>query len=290
MVETDRGAFIRQSMRQSWAPRTRAYTREALVNTAAHTAVLLRLVPPRTGERVLDVASGPGTVAIEAAKLVGPQGSVLATDLTPEWAEVIAERSAESGVRNVTFRSMGAETLDLPDESFAVAYCQFGLMFVPDPVQALREMRRVLLPGGRLGIVVWSTVDKVPHFAVFSQLLAPHGFAPPVPPEQQMPTPLALGGPGLIDGHVAAAGFRDVHVARHTLDFVIESPEAGWQNRVEHGQPNVQEAVRRLSAEARERLRTQVIEALSRYVRPAAEGGDGQVRLPSEAIYVSAVR
>ena len=86
----------------------------------------------------------------------------------------IAERTAEAGLDNVEFRAMGAERLDLPDASFDVALCQFGLMFVPDPVQALREMRRVLRDGGRLGVVVWSTIDRVPCHGAIQRFLAPY--------------------------------------------------------------------------------------------------------------------
>jgi SAM-dependent methyltransferase len=275
----DRGEMIRQSVRASWAGRTQSFTRDAVRNTAAHADVLLRLVPPRTGERVLDVATGPGTVALKAAALVGAQGRVVATDLTPEWAEVVAERAAEAGLRNVEFRAMGAEALDLPDDSFDVAYCQFGLMFVPDPVQALREMRRVLVPGGRLGVVVWSTAEKVPHFSFVNRFLAP--YLPPVAPEQQIPSAVSLGEPGLIEGHAAAAGFREIRVERHVLDFVADSPEAMWQQRVENGQPQIKEAVARLSAAERERLHERFVDALQPYVR------DGQVHLPSEAIYIT---
>src|SRR4051794_7745169 len=151
---TDRGQFIRDRMRESWGARTRPYAAQA-DGHAAHTQQLITLVAPQPGERVLDVATGPGVVALAAAVAVGPTGQVLATDLAPEWGDVIAERCAEAGLDAVTFRAMGAEQLDLPDRSFDVALCQFGLMFVPDPVQALREMRRVLRDGGRLGVSVW---------------------------------------------------------------------------------------------------------------------------------------
>ena len=281
-THTDHAAYVRQTMRQTWPGRMRAYTEEAAPHTGAHSEVLLRLVPPAPGQRILDVATGPGTVALRAAERVGPEGAVVATDLTPEWEEVIGERATAAGVRNLRFQAMGAEALDLPDDHFDVAYCQFGLMFVPDPVQALREMRRVLRPEGRAGVVVWSTADRVLCFSAVARLLAP--FMPRVPEEQQLPTPLSLGEPGLVERHAAAAGFRDIRVARHTLDFVIESPERVWQDRVEHGQPQIKEAVARLGDAERAALRERLIGEMQQYVR------DGKVRLPSEAVYVSAVK
>ncbi len=113
--------FVRQSMRQSWGARTRAYTEEAAPNTLAHARMLMEVVPPAPGERVLDVAAGPGVVALLAAERVGPGGSVIATDLAPEWQEIIAERCDAAGLSNVSFRAMGAEALDLPGDSFDVA-------------------------------------------------------------------------------------------------------------------------------------------------------------------------
>ncbi|HEV2121523.1 MAG TPA: methyltransferase domain-containing protein [Chloroflexota bacterium] len=276
----DHAEFVRRSMRQSWGARTRAYTEEAAPSTLEHARTLLEIVPPAPGERVLDVAAGPGVVALLAAERVGPGGSVIATDLAPEWQEIIAERCDAAGVSNVSFRAMGAEALDLPNDHFDVAYCQFGLMFVPDPVQAIREMHRVLRPGGRLGVVVWSTADKVQCFEAINKHLNP--LLPPPPPGQELPTPLSLGERGLIERQVTEAGFGDVEATRRTLDFVADSPEGMWQLRVENGPPNVRQAVAQLPDAERERLKTTVMEELEGFRR------DGKVRLPSEAIYVSA--
>ena len=279
---TDRARFIRDSMRQHWGARTRSYAGEAAANTRVHAERLLAKLGLRPGERVLDVAAGPGTAALLAAAAVGPAGEVVATDLAPEWAEVVAERAAAAGLANVTFRAMGAEALELPDESFDAVVCTFGLMLVPDPVQALREMRRVLRDGGRVGVVVWSTADRVPCISVRTRVLAP--YLPQVPPEEQLPGPLDLGEPGLIERHVAAAGFRRVAVDRHTLDFVIANPEDTWRSQVVEGPPAVRAAVAALAPEARARLHYELIAELERYRR-----GD-TIRMPSEAIYVTAVR
>jgi SAM-dependent methyltransferase len=281
MTDQDRADYIRESMRRSWATRGRAYAEEAAPNTAAHTAALLEIVPARSGERVLDVATGPGVVAVAAARLVGPTGRVLATDLAPEWEPLVAERAAAAGVENVAFRAMDGGALDLPDGDFDVAYCQFGLMFVPQPVQALREMRRVLRPGGRLGVVVWSTEDRALCFSVLNRHL--RGVVPPEAPGQELPTPLSLGAPGLVEGLVASAGFREVRVQRRTLDFVFPSPDGMWRMRVEEGPPAVRAAVAALSAPEVARLKSAVLADLEPYAR------EGEVRLPSEAIYVDAV-
>lgn len=282
MDSLDRSAYVRESMRRSWGARVRAYAEEAAPNTAAHAAALLDIVPARLGERVLDVATGPGVVAVAAARQVGPAGQVLATDLAPEWEAAVAARAAAAGVANVAFRTMDAGALDLPDGAFDVAYCQFGLMFVPQPVQALRELRRVLRSGGRLGVAVWSTPDKVPCLSVLTRHL--EAVVPPEPPGRELPSPLALGAPGLLEQQTEAAGFRGVHAERRTLDFVFASPNELWRLRVDEGPPAVRAAVRALAPEALARLRGAVEADLVPYVR------QGAVRLPSEAIYVTATK
>lgn len=230
---TERATFIRDSMRQSWGQRTDAYTVFGAHHTAVFTPYLLELVAPRPGERVLDVATGPGVVALAAAHAVGPAGTVVATDLTPEWGPVVAERAERAGTPNVTFTAMGAEALELPDNSFDLALCQFGLMFVPDPVQALREMRRVLVDGGRLGTVVWSTPERAVFVALIQRVLAP--YLPPPPPDKRLPGPLELGTPGVLSDHVKAAGFRDVETATQMLEYIVDDPEEMWHNQVLNG-------------------------------------------------------
>ena len=106
------------------------------------------LVP---GERVLDVACGTGIVSFAAAEAVGALGAVVGVDLS-----------------NTTFARMDGECLELPDASFDVALCALGLMYMPHPEQGLREMRRVLRPGGRLVVVVWGERSRCGWSAMFS--------------------------------------------------------------------------------------------------------------------------
>ncbi len=276
---TDHAEFIRQKMRESWSARHQHYIEAAAPNTAAFARVLVSRVPPRPGERVLDVATGPGVVARAAATEVGRSGYVLATDLVPEWEAYIAEECTRHGIANLEFKVMGAEALEVPDQSFDVALCQFGLMFVPDPVQALREMRRALREGGRLGVVVWSTGERVHCFAV-QQLLGQ--LAPPPPPEERLPNPLSLGEPGLIERHVAEAGFRDIQAAKEILHYTVEDPETQWRHASQNAPAHITAWLAALADEARERLHDDVIALLERYRR-----GD-RILMPSEAILVTA--
>ena len=122
---------------------------------------LLHLAALQPGERVIDIACGTGLVTFPAADLVMTGGHVLATDIAERMIEHVAERAATRGSPHVKARRLGAERLDdVPDESFDVALCALGLMYVPDVPAALAEMRRVLRPGGRAVTAVWGARNR----------------------------------------------------------------------------------------------------------------------------------
>jgi ubiquinone/menaquinone biosynthesis C-methylase UbiE len=279
-ITSQRAKVIRDRMREEWGERARQYATLASARNRAFAERLVAAVRPQPGERVLDVATGPGAAALVAAKLVGPAGRVLATDLAPEFGEIVAAESAAAGVDNVEFRVMGAEGLALPDASFDVVLCQFGLMFVPDPVRALSEMRRVLRPRGRLGVAVWSSPEKVDHFLA-SRILT--RLAPPLPEGERMPTPLELSEPGLIDRHVAAADFREIAVTRFAHEFVVAEPEEEWRRLLNEPAGPIPRALGLLSAAAIAEAHDQVIAAFESRRR-----ADGEIWLSSEAVIVTA--
>jgi SAM-dependent methyltransferase len=182
-------------------------------------------------------------------------------------------------VENVRFATMPAEALDVADESFDVVYCQFGLMFVPDPVAALRDMRRALRPGGRLGVAVWSTLEKVGIFLV-SRIVSPA-----LPQEGEPPaSPLGMAAPGLLEGLVSEAGFRDSDVQLVTRHYDIADPEAEWQRWSADPISPISRGLHELPESERERLRGEVIAAFESF-----RVGE-VIRVPSEAIVVTASR
>ena len=128
---------------------------------------LLELASPAVGERVLDVACGTGLVAFEAATAVGPSGNVLGVDLSDRMVDAAERRARDLRSSNCRFSRMDAEGLALPDASFDVALCALGLMYMPDPERALREMSRVLRPGGRMSLAVWGERSNCGWSALF---------------------------------------------------------------------------------------------------------------------------
>jgi ABC-type branched-subunit amino acid transport system permease subunit len=136
------------------------------------TRQLLRATAPRPGERVLELAAGPGGPAFTAAALVGPGGEVMQSDVSHEMVAIAAARAAALGLGNVRSRVLDLEHLDVPDASFDVVLCREGLMLVPDPDRAAREMHRVLRPGGRLALTVVGLVVAVSALRVRGVSLA----------------------------------------------------------------------------------------------------------------------
>lgn len=128
---------------------------------------LLEIADLMPGERVLDVACGTGLVTFPAAAAVPPDGEALGVDISGEMVETAREAAEERSTHNATFERMDAEELELSDNSFDVALCSLGLMYVPDPLRALREMHKVLAPGGRAVVLVWGERDRCGWAQIF---------------------------------------------------------------------------------------------------------------------------
>ncbi len=130
-------------------------------------AAMLALASLKSGDHVLDVACGTGLVSFEAARAVGTNGYVLGIDLSGRMLDSAARRAREVRLSNCSFVRMDAETLDLPDAQYDVVLCGLGLMYMPHPERALREMRRVLRPGGRMSLAVWGERSKCGWSSLF---------------------------------------------------------------------------------------------------------------------------
>jgi SAM-dependent methyltransferase len=135
--------------------------------------ILLDAVDLRPGEAVLDVATGPGTVARAAATRVGPTGRVVGVDISQPMLAVARGKPRTDGMAAIEFLESPATALPVPDTEFDVVLCQQGMQFFPDRALALVEMRRALRPGGRLGAAVWAV--PVPSFAAVREAFVESG-------------------------------------------------------------------------------------------------------------------
>jgi SAM-dependent methyltransferase len=158
----------RRLQRYGWDRAASRYEGLWAEQLAAAQGLMLELVDLQPGHNVLDVACGTGLITFAAAQAVGPDGSVLGVDISGGMVEACMQRAQARRVANVAFERMDAELLDLPAAAFDVALCAFGLMYLSDPEAALREMRRVVQPGGRMAAAVWGARARCGWAAAFA--------------------------------------------------------------------------------------------------------------------------
>lgn len=183
-------------------------------------SVLVDRAAPRAGERVLDLACGTGIVTRRVAPAVGPAGSVVGVDASPDML-VVARRLPVPGDVPVQWRQGDATALDLPDGAFDLLLCQQGLQFFPDRPAAAREMRRVLSAEGRAVVSVWQGVHRHPLLAASSAAVAHHLGVPIT----DVDTPFSFGDADELRRLLEDAGFHRVEVTAETLEARFPSAE-----------------------------------------------------------------
>lgn len=176
------------------------------------------------GARVLDLACGIGEPALSAAARVGPGGQVTAVDLAPTMVALARDRARQAGLGNVTFHEMDAAAPDFPAASFDVVLSRWGLMFVADFDATARRIRKLLVPGGRFALAVWSTAERVPAISLAGRVLSDVLKLPP--PEPGQPTPFDLADTPAVAARLAAAGFAGFESREVNVRYDFESVEA----------------------------------------------------------------
>ena len=201
--------FFVPALFQEWAPRLADAARLA------------------TGQRVLDVACGTGVLAREAAKRVAPDGAVVGLDRN-EGMLAVAQRKAPA----VTWKAGLAESLPFPDRGFDAVVSQFSQMFFEDRAKALREMGRVLKPGGRMAVAVWDALETSPGYAAMAALLQ-RLFGQRIASE--LHAPFSLGDRGALRALFGEAGIADIEIRTEvgkarfpSIEAWVRTDVKGW--------------------------------------------------------------
>ena len=140
----------------------REYAEYVDARGSAVTERMIELSSLRPNDRVLELACGPGSVGLAAAERVGPAGQVVVSDVAAEMTAIAIDRAHTRGLANVTVRVLDLESIDEPDGTYDVVLCREGLMFASDPARGVREIARVLRPGGGAALAVWGPRERNP--------------------------------------------------------------------------------------------------------------------------------
>jgi SAM-dependent methyltransferase len=199
----------------AWGPTLEEWLDEA-------TATMLDLAGVASGSRVLDVAAGAGGQSVAAARRAGPQGRVLATDISAGILALAQRRFDQAGLANAATRVMDGENLAVAEGHYDAVISRLGLIYFPDRAAALGSARHALRPGGRLAAVVYAAAADNGFFSVpVSIIRRCAGLGPPL---LGQPGPFSLGGDGVLEQELYAAGFTDVQV--RVIDAPLRLPSA----------------------------------------------------------------
>jgi ubiquinone/menaquinone biosynthesis C-methylase UbiE len=274
---------VRREQREFWNNAAPGWKQmwTALDHAAQHVSDrLVELARIKPGDRVLDIATGSGEPGLTAARKVGANGLVIATDQSTAMLDLARERVSALGLPNVRFVETDAESLTVNERDFNAAICRWGLMFVPDLDAVSRRIAQLLVAGGIFATSVWGPPEKVPMIAAGDDQVRALANLPAPPPGA--PSPLKLADTRPLERALANAGFKDIRVEPINVRFKFDSPEAFTEQRRAMSTP-----FRAMLEKQTPELQRKILNALNDAARKYADAS-GKVSMDNEAICISA--
>lgn len=213
------------------------------------------------GDHVLDIAAGTGDQSLLAARIVGPSGSILATDISADMLTIAARVVQQEGLTTITTRVIDAQQLELEDETFDAVICRLGLMLLPHPQQALSEIHRVLKPGRKLAALVWSSPEHNPLWSLPLGILSQYASGA----ASTGPNPFALSEPSVFEQELREAGFHMVSTQALPFQSHYASREAFLHST---GSRLIAGVVGQMPQQVQEQVLGEVRQALSQFEGP----------------------
>lgn len=275
-------AEFRDAQHQQWDKASVGWKKHSdLIDTAAShiSERLVELAGVAQGSRVLDVAAGYGEPSLTAARVAGPNGKVVASDISGEMLAYGRERAQAEGLENIDFVQSDAVSLDFPAGSFEAAVSRWGIIFDPDGEGAAGRVRSFLAPGSRMAISSWGPPDRVPFLGVPVMTVMERLNVPPPPPGT--PGPLSRPTPEAIGGLLEGGGFSDVEVEEAEVSFTWSSAEE-FTTFVREIAPPITAMMASHPQEVQDETWVAITEAVA-----AHAGGDGTVELKNLVLLAS---
>lgn len=268
-------ALQRRIQRYGWDKASQYYEAFWQEQLKPAQSLLLELANLQPGENVLDIACGTGLVSFEAAAQIGNNGHLTGTDISDKMVEIASVLAEQKGVSNVRFERMDAEELSYEDGMFDVSLCALGLMYVPDPAKALREMHRVLKPGGRAVAAVWGKRANCGWADIF-EIVDRHVAS------EVCPMFFNLGNTDMLELHLQQAGFKDITAKR--INTLLRYKDAEDALGAAFAGGPVALAYHKFSDAVKEEVHRDYLASMSAYKK-----GDGY-EVPGEFVVANGVR
>jgi SAM-dependent methyltransferase len=232
------------------------------------------------GQRVLELAAGPGDTGFLAAELVAPSGTVVTSDASEAMLDIARTRARKFGLDNVEFARLELEWIDLPTASVDAVLCRWAVMLLVDPAAALTEMRRVLKAGGRATLAVWDLAEHNPWATLPGRALIELGHAER--PDPNAPGMFALAEPGRLEAMLLDAGFIEADVEAIQLDRTYAGVDDYLAETLDLSALFAQ-VYRALDDDERSEVRTRISTLAEPYVT-----GAGTLLLPGRSLVAAA--
>ncbi len=262
------GPDLRAHLQSMWAGVAGSWGKHAAfvdARGAEVTEQMLELTMPQPGEHVLELACGPGSVGLAAAERIAPTGQVVLSDVVAEMTSIAAERAEARGLTNVSTLELDLESIEQPDSSYDVVLCREGLMLVPEPAHATREIHRVLRPGGRVAVAVWGPREQNPWLGIVLDSVSAQTGKPVPPPG--IPGPFSLDDPDRLARALSDGGLADVAITELSTPLRADTLDEWWTRTSALAGP-LAKLLASLPENARQELRARLQAAASAYETP----------------------